>query len=112
MGDAAGGAAGGGPAGLFAAPAALQPRPARPHALATPSTSLHPCPQIPDKLLIDAMGGPAAVKAAAAEVVLKRALPAALAPRSARAVSGSETMQRAPCSLATCNTVSPTVPAP
>jgi len=46
--------------------------------------------RVPDSLVVDALGGAAAVKAAAAEVILKDTLPTALGPYAADAVSGSE----------------------
>jgi trigger factor len=45
---------------------------------------------VPDALVVDALGGPAAMKAAAAEVILTESLPTALGPYAASAISGSE----------------------
>ena len=56
----------------------------------TPVPGFRKGARVPDNLVIDALGGPAAARAAAAEVILTESLPISLGPYSSSAISGSE----------------------
>lgn len=56
----------------------------------TPVPGFRKGARVPDNLVIDALGGPAAARAAAAEVILTESLPISLGPYAASAISGSE----------------------